>query len=502
MDLVEFLKIRAERYGSKTFLIGGDVSISYGEFDEITDRMAYGLVQKGFREGDHVAILHPNSPEVLLAYFAIIKAGCVVVPINSSYTPREIAFILKNSDAKGLLLHNKLISKIKSIQERIPSLKTIASTDSENLAAIMEKMSGSPLQRIARKNFHPDDRAVIFYTSGTTGSPKGVILTHGNFCFGGPNVAQNYGLHETDTTIAALPMVHVFSIASPFLGSLSSGGTVVVLEKFKPQDVLESIARYRVTWFPGVPTMFTYLLNAFKEGSFDISSLKMGVSGGASLPAQVLQEWEEKFDARMVEVYGLTESTGLVTANPVYGVRKSGSIGVTVSGVEARVVDEDGHEVPAGEIGELIFRGPNATRAYYKLLEETKEKIRDGWIYTGDHASRDGEGYFFIVGRAKELIISGGYNIYPREIEEVLHSYHQVNEVAVIGIKDPDKGEVPMAFVVLRKGHEVAEETLLSHCQKNLAPYKMPRIAFLDDLPKNATGKIMKKELPQAYAKE
>jgi long-chain acyl-CoA synthetase len=272
---------------------------------------------------------------------------------------------------------------------------------------------------------------------------------------------------------------------------------VVVLEKFKAELVFEAIAKYKVTWFPGVPTMFIYLLNGLSENRHDLSSLRMGLSGGASLPVEVLKEWEDKFKAVVIEVYGLTESTGLVTANPVYGIRKAGSIGITVSGVAAKVVDKGGNELPPGGIGELIFKGPNATRGYFKLPQETIEKVRDGWVYTGDHAWKDEDGYFYIVGREKELIISGGYNIYPREIEEVLHGFPGVNEVAVIGVPDPIKGEVPKAFVALKSGLRVTEEELLDYCRKNLAPYKIPKIRFMDELPKNTTGKIMKKELPK-----
>ena len=498
MDLVRFLKIQAEKYGEKPFLFGEDTSISYRAFDRLTDHIASGLDKLGIRRGDHVAVLHPNSVQTLLSYFSIIKAGGVVIPINTIYTSREVRFILNNSEAKALILHEDFSPVIEEIKDEIPLVKNvIVRKGHETMEKAVENTVGTPPLTIKQADLKPDDAAIMFYTSGTTGSPKGVILTHRNFCFGGPNVAQNYGLREEDVTIAVLPLVHVFCVASPFFGSLSSGGSVVVLEKFKTELVFEAIAKYKVTWFPGVPTMFIYLLNGLSENKHDLSSLRMGLSGGASLPVEVLKEWEDKFKAVVIEVYGLTESTGLVTANPVYGIRKAGSIGITVSGVAAKVVDKGGNELPSGGIGELIFKGPNATRGYFKLPQETIEKVRDGWVYTGDHAWKDEDGYFYIVGREKELIISGGYNIYPREIEEVLHGFPGVNEVAVIGVPDPIKGEVPKAFVALKSGLRVTEEELLDYCRRNLAPYKIPKIRFMDELPKNTTGKIMKKELPK-----
>jgi long-chain acyl-CoA synthetase len=245
-----------------------------------------------------------------------------------------------------------------------------------------------------------------------------------------------------------------------------------------------------------VPTMFTYLLNALDQNRHDVSSLRMGLSGGASLPLEVLRQWEDRFQAEIIEVYGLTESTGLVTGNPVYGLRKPGSIGINVSGVDVRIVDDRERELPPGEVGHLIFRGPNATRGYHNLPEVTAERIRDGWVYTGDQAYRDEDGYYFLVGREAELIITGGYNVYPREIEEVLYACPGVQEAAVIGAPHPGKGEVPKAFVAMQGGAVRDEEAILAHCRRCLAPYKVPVIRFLDELPKNPTGKIMKKDLP------
>jgi len=498
MDLVRFLKDRVRRYGSRILLHGEEGSITYREFDAITDRIARGLECLGVGPGDHVAVLHPNSVQTLLSFFSIIKAGAVVVPVNPLYTPREVTYLLNNSESTLLILHEDFSTLVDQIKGDVPGLNRIVlRRRTETVETEIATLTEERLQRLQERTFDSDDPAIMFYTSGTTGSPKGVVLTHGNFAFGGPNIAQSYGLGEDDISIAALPMVHVFSIASPFFGSLSSGGAVVVIERFKPQTLFEAIEKYRATWFPGVPTMFILLLNAFHENTRDISSLRMGLSGGASLPVEVLRKWEEAFRAEVIEVYGLTESTGLVTANPVHGVRKPGSVGINVSGVTAKVVNKDGGECTPNDVGEIIFRGPNATKGYFKLPDETREKIRDGWVHTGDHAYRDDDGYFFIVGREKELIISGGYNIYPKEIEEVIHAHGAVSEAAVIGVSDPVKGEVPKAFIALKQGVAATEEELAEHCRKNLAPYKHPKIAFVEELPKNPTGKIMKKELPR-----
>ncbi|MCF8033142.1 MAG: long-chain fatty acid--CoA ligase [Desulfarculaceae bacterium] len=499
MTITEFVKAQAAKFGDRTYLLGEGGPITYGQFDQITDRLAARLAGLGLQPGDRVATLHPNSPQLLLAYFAIIKAGCVVVPVNPIYTAREIAHILGDSGAKAVIVHQDWAQRLQEVGDDAPDVEqVVVRPDGENLELTLERECPEPAPGYAPPDMTPQMPALTFYTSGTTGKPKGVVLTHRNLTFGGPNVAQNYGLRAEDVTMAALPMVHIFCIASPFMGAFSSGGSVVVVDGFKSEEVLAAIAEHRVTWFPGVPTMFTYLLNTLDQSRHDVSSLRMGLSGGASLPVEVLRQWEERFGAEIIEVYGLTESTGLVTGNPVYGLRKPGSIGVNVSGVDARVLDDQGGEVPIGEVGHLVFRGPNATRGYHNLPEVTAERIKHGWVYTGDHAYRDEDGYYFLVGREAELIITGGYNVYPREVEEVLYACPGVSEAAVIGGPHPSKGEVPMAFVVVHQDADPDEEAILAHCRGCLAPYKMPVIRFLDELPKNPTGKIMKKDLPRS----
>ena len=497
MNLIDFIKERVKQFGNKIFLRQGAVSISYKEFDSLTDQMAAALQALDLKKGDHVAVLFPNSLDTLLSYFAIIKAGGTVIPINPVYTPREMAFILSNSEAKILLTAAPFREKILEIRSQIPYLTQIIFREEADpsIYSVLKKWAAAP-SALKPIDLTADDKAIIFYTSGTLGQPKGVILTHGNFSFSGPNIAQAYGLKENDITIAVLPLVHVFAVASPVFGSLSSGGTVVIMERFQAESVLQAIEHYGVTWFPGVPTMFNYLYHAYEKTGVNIKTLRMGLSGGASLSVELLKNWEKRFGAFILEVYGLTESTGLVTANPVHGIRKPGSIGLTVPHVQTRLLDKEGKEVKQGEVGELIFKGPNATKGYWKIPQLTAETIRDGWVYTGDLAKQDEDGYFYIVGRKKELIITGGYNVYPREIEEVLYTHPAIYEAAVIGIPDEVKGEVPKAFIVLHPGQIISEKEVIEYCKQYLAPYKIPKqVEIRKELPKSSTGKILHREL-------
>jgi long-chain acyl-CoA synthetase len=503
-NFTQCVREKAIRYKDNVFLCDFETghTITYRRFDDSTDRIAYGFAELGLKKGDRVALLHPNHSDFILCYVGVLKAGGITVPINSLYTPREVQFILNDSRARFLVTTDSLAGKVKQVEAETPGLEQIlVKTEEETLEGLLKETVG-PLKRLAPGTDDPEDPVIVFYTSGTTGTPKGVILTHRSLTFGGENVARNYGLKEDDVTIAVLPLVHVFANASPVLGSFCSGGKVIVMRQFKTNQVFEAIAQHRITWFPGVPTMFNYLLSDFSAHTRDVSSLRMGLSGGASLSVESLRVFEKKFNARILEVYGLTESTGLVTANPVSGVRKPGSIGIVVSGVEIKIVDPTGNECSRNEVGELIFRGANATIGYWNRPDETKKRIRNGWVYTGDHVIRDDEGYFYLKGRESELIISGGFNMYPKEIEAVLSAHPDILEVAVIGVPDQYKGETPKAFVVLLPGlssgaSDAKETGLRDYCSQNLAAYKIPKIAFIRELPKTPVGKIARNKLPK-----
>ena len=497
-DVAQYLDTKVRRFGDARLLVdyGTDVSYTYKEFDATTNRLAFGLRELGVKPGDRVAFLHPNHSDLLLGYFATIKTGAVAVPVNPAYTAREIAYIISDSGSQTLISTERFEENTEVVRKECPSLRRILTKhEGQNLEERIATEAGS----LKSNNPVPaaaDNLAMIFYTSGTTGKPKGVMISHRNITFGAGNMAQNYGLTPLDVTLICLPLNHIFANATPFWGSLASGGSAVVMERFQVEPVFDAIEKYEVTWFPGVPTMFAYLLSHFDDKTRNVFSLRMGLSGAASLSVEHLKEFEATFGASMLEVYGLTESTGLVTANPVFGIRKPGSIGISVSGVATRLVDSDWTDAPRGNVGELIFRGPNGTQGYWNLPEDTEKKIRDGWIATGDLAYQDGEGYFYIASRKSELIVSGGYNIYPREIEEVLCSHHGISEAAVIGVPDPMLGEVPKGFVVAKPGRKVTAENLREFCLRNLAKYKVPReFVLLDELPKNTTGKTIKKEL-------
>lgn len=347
-----------------------------------------------------------------------------------------------------------------------------------------------------------DDTAVILYTSGTTGKPKGAMLTHRNLYSNAADVADYLGYTENDRVIATLPMFHVFCLTVALNAPIVSGATILVMPRFSPKEVFQVAAEQKATVFAGVPTMYNFLYQ-YPEGRVeDLQTLRLCVSGGASMPVALLENFEKKFNVMVSEGYGLSEASPVTCFNPLDRPRKAGSIGTNILNVENKVVNELGEEVPAGMVGELIVRGPNVMKGYYKMPEETAAAIRGGWLYTGDLARMDEEGYFYIVDRKKDLVIVGGYNVYPREVEEVLYAHEGVNEAIAIGVPDDNQGEVVQAFVVL-KDQSVTAEELIHYCSLHLAKYKVPAaIEFLDELPKNTTGKILRRALRQQIVKK
>lgn len=517
MNLVARVRETALAQPSKTayHFMGKDTS--YAEFDQSIARFATALRELGVEKGDHVAFLLGNTPHFLISLYATMRIGATAIPINPIYTPDEISYIIQNSDAKAVIALDMLLPLVEKAAGAFPSVKTYVICETspeagEKIAALPESVRGkvksfTQLVMSASPDVLPVDidmneNAVILYTSGTTGRPKGAMLTHGNLFSNARDTADYLNFSASDKVLATLPVFHVFALTVVVNAPLLKGATILLVPRFSPQEVFDMARNQQATVFAGVPTMYNFLYQ-FQQGNVeDFSTLRLAISGGSSLPVALLHNFEEKFNVRISEGYGLSEASPVTCFNPLDRDRKPGSIGTSIINVENRVVNELGDDVEVGEVGELIVRGPNVMKGYYKMPEETAATIRDGWLYTGDLAKIDEEGYFYIVDRKKDLVIVGGYNVYPREVEEVLFAHSDIVEAAVIGLPDADFGETVHAYVVV-KDEALNAEALRNYCGEHLAKYKIPRsFEFLTELPKNTTGKILRRSLKdQALAK-
>ncbi|MDH2416122.1 long-chain fatty acid--CoA ligase [Nocardioides sp. CER19] len=476
----------------------GTHTFTYSEVDANSGRVASALRAAGLEPGDKVAVQLPNVPEFLFAYFGILKAGLVMVPLNPLLARPEIAYQLDDSDAKLVITHAVCIDRAAGAAADAGSLPVYIVGDADARGA---KPFGELLQAPDAGLLHPtssDDTAVLLYTSGTTGKPKGAELSHFQLFMNSTTSGALFGLSADDVSVAVLPLFHVFGLSAVLGNAVRYGASMVLIPRFDANDVLDAIERHQVTVFSGVPTMFSALLQADTTGR-DLSSLRAAVSGGASIPGEVIRAFEEKYpNAVILEGYGLSETASTATFNVSADQRKVLSIGRPIWGVELRIMGSDGEPLPPGKanVGEIVLRGHVVTKGYYKNPEATAAAIRDGWLQTGDLAYRDEDGYVFIVDRVKDLVIRGGYNVYPREVEEVLYEHPAVAEAAVVGRPDQELGEEVVAFVALRPGASADTQDIVAFTKERLAAYKYPReIHVVSELPKGATGKILKREL-------
>jgi long-chain acyl-CoA synthetase len=499
--------------------------ISYKEMKELSDHFAAGLGELGVRKGDRVALLLPNSPQFVIAYYGLLKAGAVVVPLNPLYSTRELAFHFQDSGTESVVTIPMFLPKAVELSSETPLRRIIYTSLADFMPFPMSLVMGlrerrqrgevgelppgvtvvnmkdmlaqAPPARFKPQEVDPEEMAVLIYSGGTTGIAKGIMLSHFAIVANAHQVAVWGGIGEQDRMLAVLPFFHGFGMCVNMNAPILAGGEIVILPRFQSREVAKAIEKYKPTFFIGVPTMFVALSNVPGIDRFDFSSLKGIFVGAAPLTQAIKDDFEAKTGGRMIEGYGLTEAVTGIMANPYKGKHKLGSIGIPFSDVEVKIVDlEDGHDLPPGELGEIVLKSPTLMMGYYNLPQGTAAAMREGWLFTGDIGYMDEDGYFYITDRKKELIIVGGFNVFPREIDELIYAHPKVKEGICVGLPDPFKGERIKVYAVLKEGEAVTEEELIVYFRENLVDYKVPsEVEFRSELPKSAIGKILRRAL-------
>ena len=532
--LYSFLIESGERYKEKKALHFMGKEISFGELLTQTKQMANFFQSKGLQKGDRVASMLPNCPQAVITYYGAMLAGGVVVQVNPLFTERELEYQVQDSGAKFIVCLDILLPRVSNIREKTDLQHAIVTKVSDflpfpknliypfiqkrqyNMVVKVEESTDTHIWKNIfesasdeYESVHIDpkeDLALLQYTGGTTGKPKGVMLTHYNLV---SNVqmctAWLYKLKDTrEIVLGVLPFFHVYGMTTVMNLSIMYGSKMILLPKFEPEEVLKTIQKLKPTLFPGAPTIYIGLLNHPKLEKYDLSSIEACISGSASLPLDIQQRFEKITGGRLVEGYGLTETSPVTHANFIWDKRINGSIGVPWPDTDARIVKEGTiEELPIGEVGEIAVKGPQIMKGYWNRAADTMETIKDGWLLTGDMGRMDGEGYFYVTDRKSDMIVAGGYNIYPREVEEVLFEHSGIQEAAVFGVPDTYRGETVKAVIVPKKGETLDEQQLNRYCRKNLAPYKVPRIyEFREELPKTIIGKVLKRQLIEESIEE
>jgi long-chain acyl-CoA synthetase len=490
MNLAGLLTASAERDPDHVAIKLDDIELSYAMLDGASAHLAGLLADHGVQRGDRVGIMLPNVPYFPVVYYGVLRAGAIVVPMNVLLKKREVAYYLSDSGAKLLFAWHGFAEDAQAGAEQAGAECLLVEPGD------FEQRVGAATPDTSLADTADDDIAVLLYTSGTTGQPKGAELTHANLTLNARGSAALFDLGSEGITLGALPLFHSFGQTCGMNATISDGGTLTLLPRFEPGKALEIIERDKVNVFQGVPTMYGAMLHNADRERYDVSSVQLCSSGGSAMPVELLRGFEEAFGCKILEGYGLSESSPVASFNHRDRERKPGSIGTPIKNVEMRVVDDDGNEVAQGEVGEIVIRGYNVMKGYWQRPEATAETIIDGWLHTGDMGRMDEDGYFYVVDRKKELIIRGGYNVYPREIEEVLYEHPAVREAAVLGVPHDEYGEEVGAAVALKDGASATPEELRDYVKEQVAAYKYPRVVWLvDELPKGPTGKILKREI-------
>ncbi len=474
--------------------------INYGQLKTEINQLANGLQSLGAKPGDRVLVALGNSPEFVVSYYAVLRIKGVVIPINPAFTSNEISNIVQDCLPSVVITTASMAPVFKQLKTgvNIPLIIVVTQKEiSEEGIVSYEEIKSKGKDTFLSSSYRRRDPAVIVYTSDHTGLPKGAVLTHHNIYSNTMTFAQMHEMTPNDRALLVSPVYHIAAQTCVMNNAIVSGATLIIHDGWAgPEAVLQTIDKEKITFFFGAPTMYNFLVGYPDSHKYDVSSLRVAFSGGATLSPEIFEGFAEKFGIEIVEGYGLSETSPMVTSNPMKGPKKVGSIGKPIPGVEVNIFDYEGREVPRGQVGEIVVRGPNVMAGYFNKEEETRWAMRNGWFHTGDLAYMDEDGYLFIVDRKKDLIIRGGVNINPREVEEVISSHPSVYDAAVVGVPDAVMGEEIMAFVMLRKGEQLEAGDLQKFCRNNLAKYKIPRyISFVENLPKTTSGKLMRKEI-------
>ncbi|MFC4800235.1 long-chain fatty acid--CoA ligase [Neobacillus sp. GCM10023253] len=514
IPLGQILKETTEKFPEHNALSFYGKKISYKELSSLAFAFTSAIQQNQVQKGDRVAIMLPNCPQYVVAYYGILNAGGIITQVNPMSVERELIHILNDSGAETMVVLDALYPRVKSVQAQTP-LKNIIVVSLQpsgqdfapdrSFESFLKEGNGT----VVPVEFEPEhDVAVLQYTGGTTGRSKGAMLTHRNIL---ANVlqCQEFFKHEMEfgkeKCLTVIPLFHVFGMTSCMNLSIYTGAESIMLPRFDLEEVLNTIKTEQPTTFPGVPTMYVALTNHPKAEEYGLNCIRTCNSGSAPMPVELLREFEGKTGAQILEGYGLSEASPTTHCNPPFAARKTGSVGIGVPSTEYKIVDlsTGTEEVPTGELGEVIIKGPQVMKGYWNMPEETANTLKDGWLYTGDIAKVDEDGYLYIVDRKKDMIIAGGFNIYPRDIEEVLYEHPSVQEAVVIGVPDPYRGETVKAYVVLKAGKTATEDEIIQYCRENLAAYKAPRnVEFREQLPKTGVGKILRRSLREEALKQ
>ncbi|MFC3041853.1 long-chain fatty acid--CoA ligase [Virgibacillus xinjiangensis] len=505
IPLTKLFHESVEKYPNHTAVTFHDKSYTYKQLNQLIQNVAASLKNIGVDRGDRVALMLPNCPQYPIGYYAALLCGATIVQVNPMYKSSELLHVLNDSGAEVLIALDRLLPAVEEVIDRT-EVEALIPVSFESDCKFNEYMEdrGLPVPNVM---INPqEDIAVLQYTGGTTGRSKGAMLTHYNLV---ANTLQSYATSKVRTrlgkerVLTISPLFHVYGMTSCMNLTFYMGGNLILVPKFDVEQTVKVIEKTKPTIFPGVPTMFIALLNHYKDQPFDLTSLRTCTSGSAPLPVEVLNKFNKTSGTNVAEGFGLSEASPVTHRNPIAGLQKSGSIGIPIPNTDAKIVDSatGDEELEIGEVGELVIKGPQIMKGYWNMPDETENVLRDGWLYTGDLAKMDRDGFFYIVGRKKEMIIASGYNVYPVEVEDVIYTHPNVLEAAVIGVPDKYRGETIKAVVVPKDAKELDEDELIAFCRQRLAAYKVPQsVEMVSELPKTTVGKILKRSLVETYS--